>query len=281
MKRVFAAVLFCAAFVAFAHSRAQAMIEFCPAQVDMAAVGAKAGGPAALYGFELTALGSRTVSGTIAFDTDQGWYTADLPAVGLFAKIRTYSSIETEFSRRDFVSPRMYVNFPVKVKIRESWMYRASALNDGAFGWQSQGTVQCPPQVAVTGGFHLKDPDELSAPATASSLILSPIASAPLMTSNCAVPYKDATVKGSPASPDWPPNAMPAEPADAAVKVAINADGSLADAWLYEPSGFPSMDEAAIDAAKSTKYLPAIMYCTPTPCHVCVQGDVRSQQVVT
>lgn len=216
MKRVAVAVLCCAAFLAFTHARAQAMIEFCPAQVDIAAVGVKPGAPAALYGFELTALGLRTVAGTIPFDTDHGWYTADVPPVGLFAKIRAYSSIETEFSRRDFVSPRMYLNFPANVKIREAWLYRASALNDGAFGWQRQGMVQCPPQVAVTGGIHLQDPDELSAPPTASSLILSPIASAPLMSSDCAVPYKDATVKGSPASPGWPPNVMPAEPTDAA-----------------------------------------------------------------
>jgi outer membrane biosynthesis protein TonB len=49
------------------------------------------------------------------------------------------------------------------------------------------------------------------------------------------------------------------------IKVVLNPDGSLADAWVFYPTGFPEFDEAARIAAAKTKYRGAIAYCEPVP----------------
>ncbi|MHB8357794.1 MAG: hypothetical protein ACYDDQ_14035, partial [Vulcanimicrobiaceae bacterium] len=106
------------------------MIEFCPAMLNRDPVGApdpKDPLPAAaLYGFDLYALGPRSVeSATLAFDTTAGWYTVKVPAVAITAKLRHYTSAVVRFVRRGWVSPTMYVRFPAPLKISHAWVFDA------------------------------------------------------------------------------------------------------------------------------------------------------------
>jgi len=47
--------------------------------------------------------------------------------------------------------------------------------------------------------------------------------------------------------------------------VLLNADGSVGDAWIYQPSGFEAFDSAALDAAKTSRYQAARSYCQNVP----------------
>lgn len=156
MKRVLFAALICAASFCLSSHRALAVTEFCPARVDIAAVQpANAASdpspspsaspePAALYGMELSAAGPRSVLATVVFDTDAGWFTADIPNETLIEKDRHYSGPASTFIKHDWISPIVYVRFPKPVLILHEWV--TSALSQGdSFGWQTQGIVTCLP----------------------------------------------------------------------------------------------------------------------------------------
>lgn len=279
MNRVLVAALCCTAFFALSHGRAQALTEFCPAGMSIKPVGTNGDGllgdtTASLYGFELTAMGARTVSGTLAFDTDKGWYTAQVPAVPLAAKVRHYSTPYVKYTEQDFVSQRMYVRFPNDVRLFNTWLYRAAASDDGPFGWQARGTVSCMPRPkrdirtkrrrSPLIKLDPADDDRLSDAPRASSTVLDAKASSALFSENCPEPFKDA-VATAPVTPQWPIGLRPAAETSSVVMVAVNADGSVADAWIDGPSGYQQFDAEAVDAAKHSKYTGALAYCQAVP----------------
>jgi protein TonB len=47
------------------------------------------------------------------------------------------------------------------------------------------------------------------------------------------------------------------------VMVTLDADGAVADVAVYRSSGFASLDQAALDAARGTQYAPEIYRCKP------------------
>lgn len=135
-------LLFSAVFVGLwigATQRAEALYEFCPADVRIIPASAE---PTAKFGFELTALGQRNVSAVIAFDTTGGWFTAAVPQTSITEKDRHYKGPSSEFVMRDWVSPFMHVQFPRPVSILHRWVMRAQASGD-QFGWAAQGDVLC------------------------------------------------------------------------------------------------------------------------------------------
>lgn len=118
MTRVALGFALTCGLVALIVGRAQALTEICPAQLEIAAVpltDTTTRGPATMFGFALTAMGARTVSGKLAFDTSAGWFTADVPPVLLAEKDRHYNEIFGRLTIPDFVSPVMYVRFPKSV----------------------------------------------------------------------------------------------------------------------------------------------------------------------
>lgn len=264
MKRVLFAAFICAVLFAALYRPAFALAEFCPASVRIQPVASAdtwqiGDSSAALYGFELSALGSRTASGVIAFDTDSGWYTADVPFVG----------------QRDFVSPRMYVRFPSAVTVMNAWMYHAQAVDDGKFGWQAKGEIQCAPPPRARkqhepvvseddpARMYPKDGDHLSAAPTDREIIVDAKPSPAIFHANCTDPNDDASVAVA-VAPDWSLGYSPPK-ASSAVWVAVNADGTLVDAWISQPSGVREVDEAALKAAMKSTYEPARAYCRPVP----------------
>lgn len=284
MNRVIIGAFIGVTFFLCAHRPASAMAEFCPATLKIHAVGQSEDdtGPAALYGFELTALGSRTItSATLAFDTNAGWYTVTVPATTLAQKVRHYTSPVVSFTRLDYVSPVLYVRFPQPVRIAHAWVSRASAQGDGAFGWQAQGTVTCDPPPTASAeqerqmrnrradrdkldpSLDPKDRDQLSAFPTATSLLLAAQVSTALETVNCPDPFRDATVRDQ-ARPHYPAVNVPIS-AKTHVAVAIQPDGTLLDAWVWEPSGISAFDTESVKAAKNSTYIGARAYCRPVP----------------
>jgi TonB family protein len=279
MKRVFVATLCCAALFALLYGHALAEAEFCPASVSIKAVGSSDGAagimPASLYGFELTAHGARIAWGTIAFDTDKGWYTLQVPHVALSARVRHVSTPYVTFTRQDFVSERMYVRFPQDVQLLNAWMYRADASDDGAFGWNARGSVSCSPGMKSNPKANpvrprvplLKDDaadeDRLYLAPDSTSTVLAAKDSPQLLDEHCAEPFKDAIV--TPQTPRWPVGFRTTAETASIVEVAINADGSVADAWVEGPSGSELFDDAAVEAAKGSNYKPARAYCQNVP----------------
>ena len=303
MNRVFTGALIAAALLLLSHRPASAMVEFCPAMLSYERVGNDAAlirqqsskdamgksstQTSTLYGFELSAFGPRTLTSvTLAFDTSAGWFTVDVPGVTLVEKDRHYSAPWVSFVRRDYVSPAFYVHFPKAVDVPRAWVLTAATQGDSLFEWDKQGTVQCDPSpqraytIAVdTGkpplGLHSRpafyklephDEDNLSVPPPATALILAARSSEPLETSTCAQPFRDAMVKAQ-AQPAYP-EIMRGEPTGertTSVMVGIDADGSLSDAWVWGPSGFQAFDDAALRAARTSKYTGPAAYCKPVP----------------
>lgn len=299
MKRVFLAGLIGAAILLLSHRPAFAMVEFCPATLAYDRVGSDTAlirqqsridrtGKAtnetsSLFGFELMALGGRTITAAkLAFDTSGGWYTLDVPAVTLAEKDRHYSAPWVTFIHRDFVSPVLYVRFPQAVSISHAWVYEATAQNDGAFGWQAIGAVMCDPipEASPEQRAHWpkparsrnpytldpKDEDRLSDVPSAMSLVLNAAPSAPLESAACTEPFREATVT-RPEQPQYPDVLRGRVGSDVmtSVEVAIEPDGTLQDDWVWAPSGFKPFDDASLDAARRSTYKGARAYCRAVP----------------
>ena len=230
--------------------------------------------PADLFGFELTAEGARSVTATVAFDTDAGWFVASIPSTTLQAKERHYDSPSASFVKRNWISPIMYLKFPTAVNIAHSWVYSAQTIGDD-FGWSKMGVVSCqpfagarapnPPLAPQVVRLDPKDVDDLSIPPGPGSTIVAVTKSKPLKQAHCATPFQDATATRT-VRPEYPMMARrPAIDVTSTIQVAINADGSPADAWVFYPSGFPQFDDAAIQAARQSKYRAGIAYCEAVP----------------
>jgi TonB family protein len=65
-------------------------------------------------------------------------------------------------------------------------------------------------------------------------------------------------------SPNYP-RSLPAglAPFAVLVNVTIGADGSVKGATIYDSSGYPDADAAAIEAAKASTYNPKLVDCKP------------------
>ncbi|HET9392356.1 MAG TPA: energy transducer TonB [Candidatus Rubrimentiphilum sp.] len=292
MKRVVAGFALVFGLVAFASERAQALTEICPAQLEVAAVSSTdqtTRGPAALFGFALTAMGPRTVSGKLAFDTTAGWFTVDVPPVALAEKDRHYNEIFGRLTIPDWVSRIMYVRFPTNVTLNHSWLYSATARSDGDFGWEKSGTFICPPPPGTqkangvktisiatsnTAGARRtfekplvdpKDVDTLSASPPPDALQIAAAASKALETANCAKPFQDGSVTLL-VDPGYP-SVLQTTGASGIIGVglALNPDGTLADSWVWAPTGLAAFDQAAIAAVQRSKYVNAVAYCRPVP----------------
>lgn len=273
------------------------MMEFCPASLSYERVGSETAlirqqsskdnvgksnaETSSLYGFELRALGPRTITkATLAFDTSAGWYTIDVPAVTLIEKDRHYSAPWVSFTRHDYVTPVFYVHFPEAVAVANAWVYSASVQDDAPFQWSSQGAVLCDPPPAPSEAqrkhYHLSrnsgdaykladgDKEDLSVPPTSGSLILPATTSKPLESTDCAEPFREAEVKYQ-AEPRFPNTPQTWGRASTSAEVAIEASGTLGDAWIWGPSGVQQYDDETLRTARTSTYNGARSYCRAVP----------------
>jgi len=80
----------------------------------------------------------------------------------------------------------------------------------------------------------------------------------------CAVPNADATVTQK-AEADYPDIAkQQGAQGTTTVKVQLDAGGSLVGTSIYKSSGFNSLDQAALSAARSSRYAPETVNCVKT-----------------
>lgn len=275
MKRLLFALdvfaLVAVVFLVLANRNAAAAVEFCPAVVSASGVGwdfsAKAPvlGPETIYAVRLSAEGPRSVSGTLAFDTKQGWFTADIPPM-------TLASV-ADVLLPD-ASSTFYVRFPSAVVVSRSWMLTARSIGD-TFGWTARGAVTCPaPPTTITdwqndGPAHLPrlGPPATTPPSTG-SIIVSALTSPSLGTTDCAKPFSMALAKKMD-TPDYPEAALQnpfgPEGGETVAAVALLADGSIAQVNVVRSSGFAALDAATLQAAAQSTFQSARAYCMPVP----------------
>jgi protein TonB len=94
----------------------------------------------------------------------------------------------------------------------------------------------------------------------------------------CANPNAPAAIKGSPVEPDYPDIAREQGAVGTAlVKVTLSATGSVTDVSINKSAGNAALDKAAMDAAKSTQYVPETDNCVPTAGSYLFQADFTGQ----
>jgi len=281
MKRVTIFLAFICGIFALSAQNAQALAEFCPARLALKAVGsttATARGPASLFGFELSAMGPRSVGAMLAFDTSGGWFTAAVPPIALTENVLHYTEM---FGK---------LTLPGRVTIAHAWVYSATATGDGDFGWEKQGLFVCPPPapgmehlrttktIAVgtsrmTGGtrrfeepqLDVKDVEPLGAAPSRASTQFNVARSRKLEAAACSKPFADASAHRM-VVPEYPAALRTSLISGlTGVEVAVNGDGSLVDSWAWASSGVQQFDAAALGAVRESTFVGAVAYCNPVP----------------
>ena len=247
-------------------------------------VGATDGLPAAVHSLVLSALSSRTVSGTIVVHTADEWYTLRFTNVTLSRYDEKWQDTYASFSTTEFLSPVLYVRFPKPVSVQSVFVNEASTSGETAFGWDAKGNVTCTGGSdisiialgagAIISGTMEKSkstsdlqrlnpiPSSRNAPPDGTPTLTPALTSAPGLT-DCAAPFAEATVT-RPYPPSFPAGSR-GESGESYVQVAIGADGKLVDAWIWGPSGDRAFDLATLQSARHSEYAPARAFCQNVP----------------
>jgi hypothetical protein len=263
MLRGLLAGVACAVFVAVGWARAQAAAEFCPATL----VGEPAQIDATSYRFKLGAISPRTVSGVIRVQTTKGWYAISFSDVVLKQLTQDYSDQGATFSHEDYLSNDIIVKFPPAATPLYSYVVQAEAKGDTFLNWDRFGTVACSPTP-----FSPKDKRNAARPMPPLSkdpIVLTPTSVPTPVLATCAEPFKDVvTIKPGPFH--YPailgrddPSARPT--GVTVVVVAVDRDGSVVDAWVWEPIGTPMLDQAVVNEARKATYAPGKAFCENVP----------------
>ena len=226
-----------------------------------------------VYAMSFDALSARNVSGTVAFQTDQGWYSVPFDNVPLTEFDQQWKAKYVEFTRKSFTSDDLFVRFPRAVNLQSAFVNDAQTKGDTVFGWDAKGRVSCAglsakqfseaqrPQRLAT----LLNPRPTQTPEATTSFLTPAIASAPGLTA-CAVPFADASVP-HPGRVTYPEAAKFAsvQSANVLVEVAVSAAGQLEDSWIYAPSGNRYFDDAAMEVTHRSTYAPRRSFCQDVP----------------
>jgi len=264
MKRVYvvAAVLLCALLGA---GRAEAAVELCPAAASAMHPLDGDAKAATTFGFDLDALSAETVSGTIAVETDKGWFEVPFGPTAVAKLVEDYSDPAISFRAANYASGAIYARFPGPVEVKRAFVLRIST-DDTVFQWPSKGGISC----EFEHDFGQRHEGRDGWPRRAELFTLptgaSPIAAAPSSAfSNlpCAKPFVQASVTTA-IPPNFPLIARESGNATVIEAVELDAHGSVIATWFVTP---PSMDldRAADIAARRSAYAPAISFCRPVP----------------
>lgn len=251
MIRVLIAALFAGAALIATQAHALAVTEFCPAS---ALAGPLQGHASAnLVGVRLIAATSRTVQGSIAFDTDQGWYLAIFPETAL-----EHAHV---VGAGNFESDVFAVVFPRAVKIGRYFVDQAVSTGDG-LGWEAKGTITCPPMPRE----YYADSKPFQPIGFPNTVQANPIA-ALYRATGCTSPFRYASAVKL-ARPDYPltaPDPMLYHDRLVTVAVALDARGQPVDAWMFSGAISKNLVGATLSSAMQSTYTPAIAYCIPVP----------------
>jgi TonB family protein len=265
---LFAAVALCA-FLSL-QSHAAALSEFCPARADQFHRIGDVG--STLYSFTVSAEGPRSVQGRIAVRGDDSWYLIDFPKTQLSAYHERWRDAYVEYTRTTFASAVLYVRFPSPIARLDAFTYDAQSFGDPAFGWDAQGLVGC----SAPAGFGLayggskgsvltllNPRTDLAEPPVSNADVLTARLTSPPGRLDCAVPFANARATEA-AAPVYPLGSD-AVATLVYVEIVVDKDGSLADAWIYAPSGRKPFDDAALEAARKSTFAPGTAFCGPAP----------------
>jgi TonB family protein len=155
----------------------------------------------------------------------------------------------------------MYLRFPQPVSLMNAFLLGANGQACPPLPrWALMPKSRDPATVA--------DPQYIDrttlAPQT-SDVVLTPKPAKPFYNTNCAQPFRSAAVKTAVPPEYSEDSALHGAHGTSQVLVRINADGSLAEATLFQSSGEFVLDEATLKAARETTYQSAVAYCQPVP----------------
>ncbi|MBV8434418.1 MAG: hypothetical protein JO029_09065 [Candidatus Eremiobacteraeota bacterium] len=256
------------AFIAALTTRALAISESCPAQIQrLSPIEATSVKTASSFVYELDAVSPRTIDAEIIADTSGGWFSWSVSGVEL-AKVARYTRWG---SYDDAASPPLGIAFPSAVLVRHAWVVSAKSEGDRVMGWDAQGTYQCPlppfSPSSVTESVGLPLPAApLSPPAAKVNAVAT---AAPFAPADCAVPFAAVAVT----DPTVPPAIPLGYRAVALVDVTVDAQGRVVDATMRASSGSKTADEVATQSAATSKYKPGISYCQPVGGHALFRAD--------
>jgi len=252
-----------AAFISITGARAQAAAEFCPATL----VGEPAQVDANSYRFKLGAISPRTVSDVIRVQTTKGWYAISFSDVALTLLKQDYNDQGATFSHEDYLSNDIVAKLPPAASLLYAYVVQASAKGDALLNWDRFGTVACSPTP-----FSPKDkrnPARPMPPLSKDPIVLAALPVPAPVVPTCAEPFSDVvTIKPGPFH--YPailgrddPSARPT--GVTVVVVAVDRDGSVVDAWVWEPIGTPMLDQAVVNEARKATYAPGKAFCENVP----------------
>lgn len=272
MKYVLTAC-FALALSAFCVSHARAAAEFCPASIPGGVVRVNANS----YRLHLGGISSRTVSGFLRLQTDKGWYAAPFSGVTLKPMSQQHNDQGFAFSYQDYLSDDIVVKFPAAVSVTYAYVSQAQTKGETLLDWDKEGSVTClPTPVSLKKAVSA----QTAAPAPASNAITLSVKAidAPFDT-KCANPSGD--VQLNKAGPLHIPslfahdNFTQVPEGTAAVVVAVERDGSVVDTWLWESSGTPLLDEAAMNQARASTFTPGRAFCRNVPGYFLMRSEFK------
>ncbi len=257
---LFTVLLFGSALGMAAAQTADSVFEVCPVyEGDMGRVAPS------IYGFDVEAPTARIASGTLAIETNRGWYRLPFGPVTLAKAIRHYTD-GTGYASTDenYRSAIFYVSFGRPLEIMNWWVEKgASDTSD----WKTEGEFTCYPRVRPDPSspyyFRMAAAELLPytmIPPRARPLRATPVP--PIERTDSAEPFADATTDKQ-VNPTYPFDAaMP--PGESVIIVTILPSGNVGSARVFKSSGNVAFDIAAIQAAEASTYKPRIAYCRPT-----------------
>lgn len=277
------ATLFLALLVALAAAcctRALAVAEFCPATIGPPHVVKDGGGT--LFSTTLNAEGPRSVKADVEAQTENGWFQFSIPEMAIVQQAVKYSTSQLLFTRNESSSALFYVRFPEGAgSVLRWWVSDAASSGDALMGWDEKGTVQCSPLAQAPSPGPTPDPalrkryqafaaERVSLPLQdydrmpgAGDVVLNAVRAAGRDLS-CEKPFSNSSVV-RPVAPDWPLGYTTTTQLQTLVRVGVAADGSLVDAWVFQPSGARAFDDAAVDAARRSTYAAGRAFCVAAP----------------
>jgi hypothetical protein len=278
MARLTSFLAFFVGLAALCTVRALAVAEFCPATIGPAHQVKDGGGT--LYSTTLGAEAPRSVTADVEAQTENGWYQFSIPETAIVQQAARYRTSQLTFTRNESSSTLLYVRFPQGAgNVIRWWITDAISSGDSAMGWDEKGKVGCSPYaqgsapapdpamlkqyqgfVAERLGPPLLDYDRM--PGTGDAVLT--IAPAVAQELSCDKPFSNSTVS-HPVSPAWPLTYTTAVALQTLVRVDVNPDGSVVDAWVFQPSGIRAFDNSAVDAARRSTYTAGRAFCEPAP----------------
>ncbi len=229
-------------------------IELCPASPGVIEAVAPS-----LYSFDVVAPTPRTVRGTLAVETDTGWFRVPFGPLKLEPAVLQLATHGQKVTQTGPRSPVQYVNFARPVKIHSFFMESAAA---DVLDWATAGLFRCSPQPTFPSDFEPVGSEKTPyVSILAGAKTISAVAVPPILRTDCAAPFVDARVVTQ--AQAVYPFSRRMGPATSMVKITLDPNGQVVDARIFKSSGYDAFDIAALDAAKLSKYSARIAYCRP------------------